>query len=311
MKRYLVFPFDFDARAQFLNQKIEDDWAPETQANWQENKAKIRSALKVELGERDFEQKVQNFADVGSAPFSIVSYHNEYYHQTRYAFYNGFYYPALVSACALGERMLNHMVLDLRDCFMSTESYKRVYRKSSFDNWDIPIQALDEWGVFQNETVVDEFRQLKALRNRSLHFNMETYENVREDALSAIKSLTNIITIQFGFQGPTKWLLEGTRGHRFIKKEAETDPFMVRYYLPQCPYVSPMFSMNFSDQGVLFFDRTDVEDTVVSDEEFANLFNGRYHDDLAPNDLPPSPNVVCMLRPYTPNKPSSVAFRRP
>lgn len=309
MKRYLVYPFDFDTRAELLTHPIQDDWEPDVKANWEENRRKIRRALKDELGERDFDQKVQNFADVGSAPFSIVSYHNEYYHQTRYAFYYGFYYPALVSACALGERMLNHMVLDLRESFVGTEPYKRVYRKSSFDNWDVPIEALDAWGVFQNASVAEEFKKLKTLRNKSLHFNLETYENVRDDALSALKALANIVTYQFGFQGPTKWLIEGTRGHCFIKKDAETDPFMMKYYIPQCPYVSALFSINFASQGVLFFDHANVEDTQVSDEEFARMFNERNPEELAPSDLPPGPDVTCVLRPYSATKPTSVSRR--
>ena len=63
-------------------------------------------------------------------------------------------YPALTGACALGERILNYLILNLRDDFHSTPEYKQVYRKDSFDQWDAPINALASWGVLLPEVAV-------------------------------------------------------------------------------------------------------------------------------------------------------------
>lgn len=54
-------------------------------------------------------------------------------------------YPALVGACALGERILNHLILDLRGAYAHTPEYKRVHRKDSFDDWRVPIDTLAAW----------------------------------------------------------------------------------------------------------------------------------------------------------------------
>ena len=192
--------------------------------------------------------------------------------------------------------MLNHMILDLRDEFSGTEQYRKVARKNSFDNWDVAISTLQAWNIFQADCVADDFRALKYLRHRSVHFSPETYRRLREDSLSALQHLASIIRVQFGFDGAARWMLPGTKGNRFIKKDSETDPFLVRYYLPQCPLVSPMFSINFLPQGISFFDFKDTEDREVSDAEFARLYNERDPSLIAPSTVPPEDNIVWYLR---------------
>ena len=91
-------------------------------------------------------------------------------------------------------------------------------------------------------------------------------------------------------------MLPGTKGNRFIKKDSEADPFLVKYYLPQCPLVSPMFSINFLPQGIGFFDFKDTEDREVSDAEFARLYNERDPTLIAPSKVPPEDNIVWYLR---------------
>jgi hypothetical protein len=38
--------------------------------------------------------------------------------------------------------VLNHLLLALRGDYQHTPEYKRVYRKDSFDDWNVPIDAL-------------------------------------------------------------------------------------------------------------------------------------------------------------------------
>ena len=101
------------------------------------------------------------------SPLSVLSYHNRFFRQARDAFVIGAHYPALTGACALGERILNHMVQDLEGSFRSTRQYKLVYDKDSFDDWEKAISVLEAWGVLLPEVVVD-FRSLEAQRNAAL-----------------------------------------------------------------------------------------------------------------------------------------------
>lgn len=290
MKRFLVFPLDFDTRARLLEEPGKD-WDEQVRTLHEENRSKIINQLRSELGLTDFEEKLKNFRDVGSSPFSIISYHNGLYRQARYAFIYGLYYPALVAACALGERILNHLILDLRSDFSSSPHYKSVFRKESFDNWEFATGVLKDWKVFQHDDVETNFAKLRELRHRSIHFDNDTYRNLRSDALSSLGCISRIIETQFGFVGSPRWMIPGTRGAFFIKKEGETDAFIKRYYLPQCPLVGPYYAVKFVSDGVMFFDRANYEEREISDAEFAALFDSRTPDMVVSSSFPPIPNV--------------------
>ncbi len=285
MKRYLVFPQDFDTRAYALEEEKES-WEERPRQLHRENKRKLLEQLEREYGSYDFDAKVARFKEIGISPFSMVSFHNRFFAEVRQAFIVGSYYPALTGACALGERMLNHMLLILRGEFSNTPEYKRVYRKKSFDDWGLAINTLKSWGVLDN-MLEAEFNALKELRNKSIHFNHETYANTKDDSLNAIKTISEIISLRFGFfRKEHTWGIEGTVGAQFIKKEFEADPFIKHFYIPKCPLVGPYYAVNFLNEGVLFVDRSVYEDTEVSDEIFSDIFNNRKIEEVSKSDLP-------------------------
>jgi hypothetical protein len=296
MKRYLVYPFDFDSRAAALDLDT-SGWNDEQRRQHEERRNQARERLGHEYGARDLERKFVDFIALGSRPFSIVSYHNGLYHSACNAFIQGLYYPALTAACALGERILNHLILDLRDDYAHTSEYQSVKRKQSFDNWRRACDVLSNWQIFQTDTVAEEFVSLMKLRHQSLHFNVASYKTLREDALQALRHLAEIIRSQFGFAGQHKWQIKGTAGQFFIKKECETEPFMRRYYLPQCPQVGPLFAIQFVPGGILFFDKA-YPDTQITDEEFARLYMTRDPAQVVSSELPPVPGVTIQARPH-------------
>jgi len=228
---------------------------------------------------RGLDKKIENFVAIGTKPFSVLAYHNQFFDQARRAFVIGAYYPALVSACALGERILNHLILDLRDFYKHTPEYKRVHRNNSFDRWKLPIDTLEAWNVLLPEAAA-EFRALEVLRHRSIHFNISTYTTLRDDALTAIHHMRKIIEQQFATSGDRPWFIKETIGHRFIKREWEENPFIKTYYLPTCPFVGPYFTISF-DQGLRFHDHPDYGDGDWTDEEFAAAFEARSPEHLA------------------------------
>src|ERR1035441_1487333 len=122
MKRYRVTQIEFDARANLLNLVIQDEWEPIVKQGHHATKLGIIEGLKTEFGQNQFSLKLTNFIDLGPAPFSIVSFHNNFAHQARIAFVMGSYYPALTAACSLGERILNHLIRRLREDFRTTRS---------------------------------------------------------------------------------------------------------------------------------------------------------------------------------------------
>ena len=135
MKRYRVLNMSFDSRAVILNTVIGEEWEDDVKNLWRGNKQQITEGLIHEFGVYQYEKKVANFVEFGQLPFSVIAYHTKFLSQIRNAYVIGAYYPSLTATCTLGERILNHLILQLRDHFKGSKYYRHVYRKNSFDNY--------------------------------------------------------------------------------------------------------------------------------------------------------------------------------
>ena len=271
MKRYRVMTMDFDTRANMLSMEINGNWEEHIKNLYRNNKEQIKDGILCEYGPLNSARKLKNFIDLGAKPISIVAFHNKFNHQLRTAFIMGSYYPALTAACALGERILNHMILILREDYRNTPQYKTVYGKDSFDNWNIAIDTLEAWSVML-PNVVESFRVLEEDRNRSLHFNPITDTNDRSLALDAIMKLNDIISNQFSGFGAQPWFIPDIPGLSFIKKEYESNPFINKVYIPSCQKVGPYHRLDFKDDRFIVIDDNIYEDKDITDDEYREMF---------------------------------------
>lgn len=275
-RRYHPFSFDFDSTPLDLKEP-EEHWDEEVRRRHLESRARSIGWLEQRYGTEHIDRVVKNAADLGPKSMSLLAYHNALHEQARRAFVASLYYPAVVAACALGERILNHLVLDLRDSFKSSEHYKKVHRKDSFDSWPFVVSILEKWKVLA-DGVGAEFLALGELRNRSIHFNPETYQSLREDALAALQRLDAIIAKQFGYFGRQPWFIEGTPGAQFIKRDYESAPFVQVYIIPRSGFIGPLYGMERSQDGHwMHLDYADYGDDDLSDEEFAKRYRERDH----------------------------------
>lgn len=279
----------FDTRCEILTEEIKDHWEDRVRQLWLENKTAVREGIKQEYGDFDIDRKISDFIAVGREPFSVIAFHNVFLRQCRTAFVAGSYYPALVGICALGERILNHMILRLRDYHKASPYYKRVYRKQSFDDWNLAISAVEDWNAFvtiaflrqtgvetedYGSDVADCFRSLCTLRNEPIHFRLGLEFQAREPALKAIHLLREIVTKQFGVDGPQPWFISGARAAYYIKKHLETLPFVREFYLPSCVYVGPNHTATLARNGKWYIDDPgSYDEREITDEEFAALVN--------------------------------------
>ncbi|HMJ44461.1 MAG TPA: hypothetical protein VK522_19520 [Pseudolabrys sp.] len=274
VRRFHPFSFDFDSTPLSLAEP-KDEWEEQVKELHRENRAKQLKRLEDEYGKRHIESVINNAMELGSKSISLLAYHNQLHEQARRAFVAGNYYPALVAACALGERILNHLILDLRDSFKSSEHYKKVYRKDSFDDWPFVVSVLTDWNVLV-DGVGAAFLALGELRNRSIHFNPETYKSLREDALAALHRLNDIVAKQFGLFGGQPWYIEGTAGAQFIKRACEADPFVRTYLIPKSGFIGPLYGMEFRPEGYwMHLDYKDYGDVELTDEEFSKQYRER------------------------------------
>lgn len=269
MKRYRVLTFEFDTRAEILRTPISDAWEPQVREQWRQNQESICQSLLVEFGQEQAEEKKRNFIDIGPMPMSVLAFHNEFTRQVRKAFIVGAYYPALTGAGALCERILNHLLRELRESYVNTPEYRKVYRKDSFDNWRLAIDTLASWGVLTAEAV-NAFNELLPLRNRTIHFQPDIDHDARSLALDAVALLDRIILAQFPLVGDQPWFLSGIPGESYISQAWEQHPFIKRIYLPNCLLVGPAHRIESLVPECVVRDFRYVE-RAVSDPEFADL----------------------------------------
>lgn len=294
MRRFRTLPGDFDSRASGMDEPIPETWDEQVRASHNENMARRGAELVAEYGAWDAERKRADFVAIGVKPFSVLSYHNRFFTQTRDAFIQGAYYPALLSACALGERTLNHLVLDLRNDYVGTSEHEAVAKDKSFSNWRLMITTLEAWQVLDQE-VAALFTSLFRLRNRAVHFNPATYESARDDALAAITCLRDIIEKQFGTFGRQRWYIPGTLGACFIKQAFESNPFVRKFIATSAVYVGPLHSVRMTEAGAWQFVDWPPDvygDTVVSDEQYRDLFNDRDPEAVVPTEGPFVPATI-------------------
>lgn len=269
MKRYRVLPFfDFDMRVRMLVDPIQDHWEDAVEEMHKANRNETIASLREEFGERNSDFKIQNFIDLEAKPISVLAFHNTFFSQVRTAFVMGAYYPALTGACALGERILNHLLLMLRNDYRHTPEYRHVYRKNSFDDWSLAINTLESWEVLLPNSSND-FRTLMDKRHRAIHFRPEIDTNVRSLSLDAISCLQRIIGEQFCGFGPQPWFITGIPGEIYIKKDWETKPFIRHVYLPNATLVGPRNRIDSMVPKISIVDPDfNIELGDCSDEEF-------------------------------------------
>lgn len=271
-RRFTPVAYRFDTRANMLATSIEEDWERGISEQWRRNQSSIREVLIHQFGADHYEQKIQNFTDLGSAPWSVVALHNVYLAQVRAAFVGMNYYAALLGACGLGERILNQLVLTLRDDYVEHEATSNVAEKQSFDNWHICIKALLAWGVFSNETARN-FTILMRRRHGAVHYRSELDSvDARTAALEVVVLLSRLIEIVFAPIGQRPCYFSGPIGRSYVRLDWEDEPFVKRFILPACVLVSPIYRFVLSADEFDVYDDSDygADQAPLTDEEFAD-----------------------------------------
>jgi hypothetical protein len=271
MKRYRITSFSFDLVVHTLTQEISEEWPDHIKESHRVAKERTISGLTDKYGPWLIEEKLQNFIDLGSSSVSILAFHNAFFGDIRNAFVIGAYYPALTGACALGERILNHLMLRLRSYYSSTPEYAAVATDKSFSNWRVLGQTLASWGVLQ-PAAADAFHRLAKVRNKTLHFNPAVDTNDRPLALEAIHILNEIIDTQFCCTGSVPWVQWIVPGEMYVKQSMENDPFVKEIVLPNCSHVGPFHIVTDISRGRFEIDDAfPYEDRDITDEEYAAM----------------------------------------
>lgn len=251
---YRVLGFAFDARVNSLKASIPD-----------KQKEGLLNSFKSQWGESDFDKKIERYIKLDLAYIGIPEEYYELLQPIISSYCCGYFYPAMTSAGALGERILNRLILKLRDYYKTSKHYKKIYRKDSFDQWEYPVEVLKDWGVITEE-VANLFLDLKQYRNDSIHYN-EGYD-FEKNSHDAIKVLANIIDLQFNYMSRKDlfWIFI-VPGEILLRTEKIDNPFVKEFVLPHClligPYCEPTATPPIKTKKYPLM--------PFSDEEFINL----------------------------------------
>lgn len=256
MKRYRWLDFYIDTQRNFI--KIPGV----SQAEKSREIFRFAEQIAVEYGSGQLQSKLDRWLQISPPSLCVPIEYHELLREVEGAYVRGDYYPALTAACCLGERILNHLVLELRDHFKSSSHYKKVYRKGSIDKWEDAIEILKDWKCINDEQA-KLFFDLLELRNPSVHFG-----KVQERAAMSAKALniTYKITRSLFSESNPRFLF--ANGEIYIKKEFETDPLTIHFIKPHCHYVGYLHDIkNINGQNTIVDDHG-YSEGEISDTEF-------------------------------------------
>jgi len=178
------------------------------------------------------------------------------------AYVHGDYYPALTSACCLGERILNHLIIGLRGYYTSSSRYKEVARKESFQDWNRLIEILSEWGIL-NDDLAQQFKDLLNLRNPAVHFG--DIEDRQNKSGRAVKSVYSVTSKMFGMDSGHFFVCEG---ELYIPKDKVEEPLVKEFIVPHCYLLGYKHRVGNRDGKPTIVDDEIYSEIQLSDEEF-------------------------------------------
>jgi hypothetical protein len=202
----------------------------------------------------------------------VVFEHTVLLNQIRSSFAHGDFFPALVGACALGERLLHQLVLALHADYVNHRATtKRVRSGHPGNEWSSLIAVLHGWGIFDNE-VAEIYGQLEQLRHQAVHFDTDLNAAAREPALAALVALQQIVEhVLEPHGGPPRYIAD-IPGASYLTLRAEKEPLIRRIFIPNCVLVSPAHRVEpnaSASGGWAVYDDSQYACDSLTDEEFA------------------------------------------
>jgi hypothetical protein len=268
--RYRVFPAAFDT-TYLLLKPAESTWSPEAQQQHETSRSAQIDLLRAAHGEARVEQVVANLVDLGADPWSVLGWHIGLWREIKHAFATCCYYSAATAAGCLGERILNHLLIDLETDIRPPTADSNLIHSQNGPSFAKAIKMLTRWNVLEPEAA-KQFDLLRKLRNKLVHFDPTLYQDIRQRSLEATVALRDAIDAQFGLFVQRR-LIPNTPGHTFLKKDVEHEPFVRKYVLPLASRVSPNHELRHVGPGFNWeIARNEpVESADDTDEAFARL----------------------------------------
>jgi len=222
--------------------------------------------LKATLGHENFQEKFDRWRKIDYPPLGLIDEYPEKIAQIINTYSAGYFYPAVISACCLAERILNRLVLKTRDHFKNYPHYKNIYRKESFDDWGKMINIISDWRLIP-ERAIYLMRELMPIRHQSIHYTKAF--DFGAIAPDLINKLIAAITEIFGVLNRKDiYLVFDVPGEIWVRLEAQKHPFVKEFVLPHCYYAHANHDIDFEKSKIT--ERVGKIGTLT-DEEFVEI----------------------------------------
>ena len=257
MKRYRWIRFFVDTvRNVALHPELSKD--PETIRS-------RRELVAFRYGEFDIDTKCARWLSVSPPDLCVPVEWHDLLREVESAYVHGDFYPALTSACCLGERVLDHLIIGLRAHFKASARYKEAVAKDSFQDWSKAISLLRDWGIL-NKNLATQFEELLKLRNPAVHFG--GLADRSEKAHRAVELAYSITSRMFGI-GPENFFI--CEGEVYIRRDRQADPVVKEFILPHCCLVGYKHKVEDRSGVPTIVDDERYEEAQISDHDFALL----------------------------------------
>lgn len=222
-RRYRLTGFFVDTRRGFFDTPVAAKFAEDETQH-----------LRRELGSENFDEKFARWKNIKYPPIGLIEEYPEKITEIINSYAMGYWYPSVTSACCLGERILNRLVLKCRDYFKGHPDYKKIYNKDSFDNWDRMLGLIEDWKLIPPQAI-ELFGQLAPIRNDTVHYN-DGYD-FKAVAETVVNKLIAAVTEVFGVMNRTDiYLVFDVPGEVWVRSTADKTPFVREFVLPHCYY---------------------------------------------------------------------------
>lgn len=228
----------------------------------------IKQHVAGRYGDLNLEEKFKRYMSFKPPSLRVITEYHDLLQEIEDSFVYGLYYPALTSSCCLGERIFNILILRLRDYYKTSEHYKHIYRKDSFDDWSRSVKILCDWKVITSDDIKMKYAELEGIRHEVIHFNK--LEDIEAKAINALKIIYDITTYFFAV-GNRDDIYFWTPGEIYIKKVSERDPFVREMIVPHCVLTGYGHRIETVNGQHILRDEVAYESKEISDAEFIEL----------------------------------------
>jgi hypothetical protein len=210
----------------------------------------------------DIQDKYDRWLSLSPPSLCVPIEWHDLLREVESAYVHGDYYPALTSACCLGERILNHLIIGLRGYFASSPRYKEVAGKDTFQDWNKLIDILLDWNVLNND-LAQQFKELLNLRNPAVHFG--DLADRQKKAGQAVNAVYSVTSAMFGTKSGHFFVCEG---ELYVPKDKVEEPLVKEFIVPHCFLLGYKHRVESRDGKLTVVDDETYQDIQLTDDEF-------------------------------------------